>query len=568
MSNSYIAIEDADPRIVWIEGSSLRKTFKFIESVCVWSTFGCFPPPVIVVLMMCECCICVTFRPRNGEKFVKMPQYDAAWCSENDTFSSQQHPQRKKRIYDAGFRASDIVLFLLVVFGERRNLRAVVARVGFLGVREGRFGDDSPPEFFQLHHTRLCKTTTETKENDDVEQSKGKKEEKNSIPVTVFVNQKLMDSKPIERLRGMKFDRLKIECVSDENDGGDDDDDFADNALGEKEESVLSSKMASSESSSSMMMKTKKISAVGWWFANTDALSKHMEREQMTMMMKTTKSGGKEEKEEKCKSGDEIVWTHSASAGVDHLLKHEAIQTHGSVMTNAKGAFSASLGEWAIFASMYFAKEVFNMQRAQREKVWKRFQVDMLKGKEMLVVGYGDIGRSIGKRAKAMGMVVNGVRSKKVIEERDREVVSEMFTLQELEKAVETADYVALALPHTRETENVVGVKVFGKMKSSAVLINVGRGASVDENALCDALNTGKIRGAALDVFQTEPLPESSPLWSIDEAKLLMSFHSADLTSDYHDLAMDVFVENLRRFDQSGGKTDDLINKVDKTVGY
>ena len=414
---------------------------------------------------------------------------------------------------------------------------------------------------FEQKQQRRKKTMTSSK-------AKEKKEEKNSIPVTVFVNQKLMDSKPIERLRGMKFDRLKIECVSDENDGGDDDDDFADNALGEKEESVLSSKMASSESSSSMMMKTKKISAVGWWFANTDALSKHMEREQMTMMMKTTKSGGKEEKEEKCKSGDEIVWTHSASAGVDHLLKHEAIQTHGSVMTNAKGAFSASLGEWAIFASMYFAKEVFNMQRAQREKVWKRFQVDMLKGKEMLVVGYGDIGRSIGKRAKAMGMVVNGVRSKKVIEERDREVVSEMFTLQELEKAVETADYVALALPHTRETENVVGVKVFGKMKSSAVLINVGRGASVDENALCDALNTGKIRGAALDVFQTEPLPESSPLWSIDEAKLLMSFHSADLTSDYHDLAMDVFVENLRRFDQSGGKTDDLINKVDKTVGY
>lgn len=403
--------------------------------------------------------------------------------------------------------------------------------------------------------------------------SKVEEKDEISIPVTVFVNQKLMDSKPIERLRGMKFDRLKIQCVSDNDDGGDDDDDFAADALGEKEESVPMKTSSSSESSSSMMMKKKKISAVGWWFANTDTLSKHMERERkqtmMTMMMKTTKSGGKEEEEEeKCKSGDEIVWTHSASAGVDHLLKHEAIQTHGSVMTNAKGAFSASLGEWAIFASMYFAKEVFNMQRAQREKVWKRFQVDMLKGKEMLVVGYGDIGRSIGKRAKAMGMVVNGVRSKKVIEERDREVVSEMFTLQELEKAVETADYVALALPHTRETENVVGVKVFGKMKSSAVLINVGRGASVDENALCDALNTGKIRGAALDVFQTEPLPESSPLWSIDEAKLLMSFHSADLTSDYHDLAMDVFVENLRRFDQSGGKTDDLINKVDKTVGY
>ena len=83
-----------------------------------------------------------------------MPQYDAAWCSENDTFYSQRHPQRK--IY-AGFRASDIVLFLLVVFGERRNLLrvVVVARVGFLGVREGRFGDDSPPEFSNSHCTRL-----------------------------------------------------------------------------------------------------------------------------------------------------------------------------------------------------------------------------------------------------------------------------------------------------------------------------------------------------------------------------------------------------------------------------
>ena len=105
---------------------------------------------------MCECIYCVTFRPRNGETFVKMPQYDAVRCSENDTFYSQRHPQRKKRIY-AGFRASDIVLFLLVFFGARRNLLrvVVVARVGFLVVREGGFGDDSPPEFSNSHRTRL-----------------------------------------------------------------------------------------------------------------------------------------------------------------------------------------------------------------------------------------------------------------------------------------------------------------------------------------------------------------------------------------------------------------------------
>ena len=161
-----------------------------------------------------------------------------------------------------------------------------------------------------------------------------------AIPVTVFINHKLMNSKPIERLKSIKFDRLRIECVSDE------------------EEIPTTKDMGSVKQTSANADGNKNKAAVGWWFSNSDILSKYIE-----------------ENENK----QNIIWMHSASAGVEHLLKYDAIKKHKSIMTNAKGAFSASLGEWTIFASMYYAKEVFNMQKAQKEKVWKRFQVDMLK---------------------------------------------------------------------------------------------------------------------------------------------------------------------------------------------
>jgi len=266
-----------------------------------------------------------------------------------------------------------------------------------------------------------------------------------AIPVTVFINHKLMNSKPIERLKSIKFDRLRIECVSDE-------------------EEIPTTKDTGSKA------------AVGWWFSNSDILSKYIE-----------------ENENK----QNIIWTHSASAGVDHLLKYDAIKKHKSIMTNAKGAFSASLGEWTIFASMYYAKEVFNMQKAQKEKVWKRFQVDMLKNKEMLVVGYGDIGRSIGKRAKALGMVVNGVRSKKVIEERDREVVSQMFTLQDLERAVLGNPAVMLLDEATSaldaEAEAAVQLGLKQAMLGRTVIVIAHRLATVQEADLIVVLEHGRI---------------------------------------------------------------------------
>ena len=107
---------------------------------------------------------------------------------------------------------------------------------------------------------------------------------------------------------------------------------------------------------------------------------------------------------------ERVRWMHSGSAGVEHLLAIPSVKGHSSVMTNARGAFSASLGEWGVFACMYFAKRVDEMRAAQRESRWIRTTVGMIQGKEMLVVGYGDIGQHVARRAKAMGMRVSAVR--------------------------------------------------------------------------------------------------------------------------------------------------------------
>ena len=145
----------------------------------------------------------------------------------------------------------------------------------------------------------------------------------------------------------------------------------------------------------------------------------------------------------------------------------------------------------------------------------------------------------------------------------DERVVDEMLPLTDLRRAMEEGDFVVLALPHTPQTEKMIDAGAVGAMKRTGVLINVGRGAVVDEDALVDALREGSIGGAGLDVTAVEPLPDGHPFYSLDN--VLMSFHCADLTDDYYELTMETFVEHARAYvgDGAGGW-----NLVDKTAGY
>lgn len=273
-----------------------------------------------------------------------------------------------------------------------------------------------------------------------------------------------------------------------------------------------------------------------------------------------------------------IAWIHSASAGVEHLLKDTAITQSHVPLTNAKGAFSASLGEWAIFSFLWFNKKVHAMRISQSKNEWMRAPVGMLSGKTVTIVGYGDIGRAVAVRAKALGMHVTGMRRdpSKSSEDVNSRLITDCLELnpQELKRQVGNSDFVLVSLPHTKSTENLFSRDVFAAMKPTAVFVNVGRGATVDEEALIDTLKNKNIAGAALDVTKTEPLPKESELYRLENC--LLSFHTADLTHDYFDLTLTVFKQHINAYlgeaVELSSSLDSLSapmwNLVDKHAGY
>jgi phosphoglycerate dehydrogenase-like enzyme len=255
-----------------------------------------------------------------------------------------------------------------------------------------------------------------------------------------------------------------------------------------------------------------------------------------------------------------LRWIHSRSAGLDGLL-FPALVDSPVPLTNGRGVFSQSLGEFVIGGVLFFAKDMRRMLRSQKEGRWDPFDVEEIRGQTLGIVGYGDIGRAIAKRAKAMEMNVLAMRRRPELSQGDPDV-AELFGFGQKAEMLPRCDYVVSALPLTPETRAFVNAADFAAMKSSAVFMNVGRGPVVDEPALIEALQKGRIRGAALDVFAVEPLPVGHPFYSMDN--VLMSAHCADNTAEWLNDAMRFFYRNLDRF--SNGQP--LINVVDKKAGY
>jgi phosphoglycerate dehydrogenase-like enzyme len=254
-----------------------------------------------------------------------------------------------------------------------------------------------------------------------------------------------------------------------------------------------------------------------------------------------------------------LRWVHSRGAGVDSVLFPELIESD-VVLTNGKGSFSAALGEFALAAILYFAKNIPRLRKQQAARLWEVFEVNRIAGQTVGIIGYGDIGRAVAERVHPMGMRVLATRRQ--IPSTPDPLVERYFAPADLRAMVALCDYVVAATPLTEETRHMIGDAVFGAMKSSAIFMNLGRGPVVDEEALIKALSAGTIRGAALDVFEKEPLPSDSPLYGMDQ--VLLSPHSADVTSDWLDRAMDLFLDQYHRF-----KSDEpLRNVVNKRLGY
>jgi phosphoglycerate dehydrogenase-like enzyme len=260
-----------------------------------------------------------------------------------------------------------------------------------------------------------------------------------------------------------------------------------------------------------------------------------------------------------------LKWVHSTSAGVSQLMYPELINS-GIVVTNGSGIFSIPMAEHTIGMLLALARNFPDTLRQQEKAIWSQQQLwdkpqhlSELNGTVLLIVGYGSIGREVGQRAKALGMRVWGVtRSGK----GDLTHAEKILPISELNGALPYADYVVLCAPETSETKSLIGPPQFALMKRGARLINIGRGSTLDEAALIAALESGAIAGAALDVTETEPLPESSPLWHVPN--LFITPHTSAVSDRLWPRETALLMELLERWFDSR----DLINRVDFTRGY
>jgi phosphoglycerate dehydrogenase-like enzyme len=258
--------------------------------------------------------------------------------------------------------------------------------------------------------------------------------------------------------------------------------------------------------------------------------------------------------------GVKLEWIQSRSAGLDGFLSPELIESR-IPLTNGSGVFSQSLGEFVLLGALYFAKDIPRMQRSKAAHKWDVFNVHELSTQTMGIVGHGDIGRAAAKRAKAMGMKVLALR-RDVSRRAGDEDVNRVYATAELHEMLPECDYVVAAAPLTPATKHMLSTAEFGKMKRSAVVMNVGRGPVIDEAALAEALRAGVIRGAVLDVFETEPLGAESPLWDMEN--VLISAHTADHTQTWLEDSVDFFMAQFARW----RKGEALENLVDKRAGY
>lgn len=265
---------------------------------------------------------------------------------------------------------------------------------------------------------------------------------------------------------------------------------------------------------------------------------------------------------EKLFEAPNLKWMQQWWAGADWTLSHPELADMDLVITSGSGIHGIQITEH-IFAFLFaFARGFAAAHKTQLKGTWgkaDRSELFELYEKTLAVIGVGAIGSRTAEVGKALGMRILGVRRNP---ERTLESVDEMYGPDQLHEVLPHADFVAVTTPLTVETRRMFGPEELARMKDSAYLINVGRGAVIDESALADALRAGRIAGAGLDAFETEPLPADSPLWKLDN--VLITCHYSGLSPRYEERAMALFLENLQRY----AAGEELKNIVDPTIGY
>ena len=243
-----------------------------------------------------------------------------------------------------------------------------------------------------------------------------------------------------------------------------------------------------------------------------------------------------------------VRWVQASSAGIGQFVAQRRYHERwkGVTFTTARGIHAAPLAEFCVMAMLGASRGLFLMRDLQARKHWERFAGTDLAGRTLVIFGHGSIGREVARHSRAFGMKVIGVKRSVVNEDPAAHNVDELHPAAVFKSLLPRAEFLVLAAPHTSETERVMGAPEFALLPRGAFLINIGRGALVDESAMIGALRSGHLGGAALDVFATEPLPQDSPLWTMPN--VLVSPHSASTSDRENGRLTDLFCANLRSF--------------------
>ena len=240
-----------------------------------------------------------------------------------------------------------------------------------------------------------------------------------------------------------------------------------------------------------------------------------------------------------------LKWVQVAQAGMDKVLLDEDFRTSPILLTNVAGVHSFSIAEFAIQSCLVHTKGTIECARQKESRLWEPFHPAVLRGKTMGIIGYGNIGRRTARVAKAFEMWVIATR-KSASKPGKARYADLILPISDINKLLTDSDFVIVATPLTPETYHLIGPKQFAAMKRDALLVNISRGPVVDEAALAIALKERQIGAAAIDVFETEPLPKESPLW--DLPNLIYSPHMAGYIEAYAGMVQDLFVRNIERY--------------------
>lgn len=273
-----------------------------------------------------------------------------------------------------------------------------------------------------------------------------------------------------------------------------------------------------------------------------------------------------------------LRWLQSTYTGVETILDHPLVQSEQVVTTSASGVMVAQMGEYALMTLLMLGHKMPRMIQAQKNKTWVEdrqqvLQPRLLRGSTVGIVGYGSIGREIARQLYAYGAKVLAAKRDAMhpedygytpagLGDPEGNYFHRLYPIEGLRGMLSECDFVILTLPQTAETKGLFGKETIAAMKPGSYLINISRGALLDDSALLDALNCGHLAGAALDVFVEEPLPEDHPFWTAPN--LIVTPHISAFSPSLMDDIIELFVTNLKRYLQ--GMT--LFNQINLRQGY